>query len=1158
MNAGMGEKDIRTFLSDAREKAWSDQTLVQRTIDMARMLTAPTLSRLSSEERAFLAALSRLVADDANRRFAEQLCEFVFRGSDDAADRLRALLSEIGGIPTFFSSMSRLRLKAASMASRGMQGAALTEMKRVFRATFSEATLTERSGRLSRRADSLFKEGVRLVLNPLQPEVFGEQAAKQYADALASTLVEQPRVGIVVQAVRLFPGMSPASPKHSAEVLAARLRRCITASLLGGGARPIVVETHCSDTLPIIVEGLKQALDSPEYDTADVALELPAYLLSSISLLREMVDWARPRAARGATPLKVLLVKGSHLEEERRTAAIYGTVSQLCSSKAETDANFARLVNAAMNSPAKVITPVVGTHELTHLCYAALRWAGSGREGLPPVCLLYGVGNHIARQFAKMGAPALLRAAVVPEAGENSGVFERYLLSLVQEAARPGGFLAGGYAADTTGNAISDKARPLMTTIGRGDEVDRVEPTPTHGFAPGHMGALLERPYVDSFYEAAQAEKERTQSAIPLIIGGQELTSPLTFIHRSLTVPGLEDYRFSSADYKAVEQALQYTRSLVAQPKPGETERTASLLKSARELRRRSTEFAALLVRDAGFTLTDAQAELRDAIDALRFYADETTKEGFADGTTSQPLGVVVVAAGVAHPLAEAVAGISAAWMGGNTIIYKPAAYSTLLGMRLTELLRAAGVELVCLPCMDNEIGARLLTDPRVDALICTADPGLARSLSARNPQCTALATPATGLCVYLAETCDWRTAVRDIAAAAFRRSGSSPACPLCVMVHSHLYDDPAFCAALEDAVGSRTAKPTWLEGADLGPIPTPLGEGERRLLTEQPSGGASWRVVPRAEEMGALLWQPGLCADLSAECDMLRFGRRLPVLRLMRAESAEQALALSSHMAGSVNFALYSQSEEEIIAVKTEAPCRLLAINCLPTPRPGAAPHPTLRSTLGGAPAPMAGGQNYAPALCHWQEQTRPSMRSARRVLRFDPKTISPASGSPEETMRLSAAADSISYWWEHEFGTPKLLPAGGGLQATLSYIPARICLRIEKAMADADVAIALMAATQAGCRIQLSAAATRPWLAPFLEQHGISFSVQKRAEFEASFPTLAASGFIVRDPAAMEETIAAASAAALPIINTPILANGRIELLYYLEERLLIEPGA
>lgn len=202
-----------------------------------------------------------------------------------------------------------------------------------------------------------------------------------------------------------------------------------------------------------------------------------------------------------------------------------------------------------------------------------------------------------------------------------------------------------------------------------------------------------------------------------------------------------------------------------------------------------------------------------------------------------------------------------------------------------------------------------------------------------------------------------------------------------------------------------------------------------------------------------------------------------------------------------------------------------------------------------------MVGGRNYAAALCEWQEQVRPSLRSARRHLVFDPKSIFPTSSSPEEAMRLSAAADSISYWWEQEFGVARPLPTEGEEQAELTYHPVHLCLRIEPEMADVDIAIALMAAMQTGSRVQLSVAQARPWLTLFAEQYAVLLRVEDRAEYEERFPAMAEERLLLRDPAATRETLARAASCRLSVVNTPVLANGRLEMLYCLEERVRIE---
>lgn len=1152
----MGETEIRTLLSDARSKGWADQTLVQRSTELAREVYAASLGRMRAEERTFISAAKRLALDEESRHFVRHLCEAVLHPTGNSIDEVKDMIANHGGVPTFFSSMARLRIKAAVMAPRGMQNAAMGEVKRVFRSTFGELVLSTHMGKVSRRAGALAKEKMRLILRPLSPRVFGQKGAERYEKNLLAILSKQPGVGVVVEPQRLCPAISPSSPEYSVQLLTDKLQHVVQAAQEAGGS-PVHIKTRCSDTLGIMAGALKHALALPELDEAEVSIELPAYLKTSLSCLRELSDWAEARSLRGARPLRVLLVKGDHLEEQRRCSARYGTESRLCDGKAETDMNFIRLLEAAVACPDRAITPVVGTHEVMHLSYAALLWARSGREGMPPISLIYGLGNHVGRVFAVLGSQVDLVAGVAAEESE-ARAFERYLLNTLHELSRPGSYMTAGNAANPGAIDWSAKAKPIMAAHSKRDSgnVSGNSTNDVGAWQPGCLDALSERAEVDAFYAAARAEKERQQELISLHLGKDELRSPLTCIHRSLIVPSLEDYRYTGADYEAVSAALAYAEKRANEPKPSMDDRSAGLRRAARELKKRRAEFAGVLVRDAGFTVADAAAELRDAQDALRYAAiqDEVWR-GLQDGAEARAKGIVVVAAGSAHPLADAADGIAAAWMGGNTIIYRPATYSALLGARFSELLRECGVELILLPCADAEISHRLMSDERVHAVVCTTAPDQARRLAAANPGASILATPAHGPSVYLAESCDWAQAVREISAASFRRSGQGSHCPHLILVHDSLCNDAAFCAALEDIVASQEPRPTWLEGAHLGPISTPLGDCERRLLTGN-SDDVEWWVAPRAESPTSQLWSPGLCAHVQPQGDFVRYGQRLPMLGIVRVGSAREAAGIQMQLSRGICAVIYSDDEEEIATWMREADCRRVCVNCCPTMRHGACPMPMCKTNQGGATGLMRGLMSSAAALCRWEEKERPTVRSPRRNLEFDPKDILPSSSNVDEAMRLSAAADSISYWWEQEFSRERRLSPVEGLQAVLTYHPERVCLRVERELSDTDLAIMLMAARQMRCRIELSVAEERGWLSLFAEQHGASISYASREDFEASFAALAARGILLRNPGAGAQAVARAAACGLRMESSPVIANGRLELMRYSDERVVIRP--
>ena len=178
----MGELDLKSRLADAKRQKWDDRTLAQQAAELAQELLNAARGELKSDERTLLAALQRLSTEDSYRRFIRQLGESVFRCGDAAAsaENLRALLAEHGGVPPIFSTLGKLRLKAAAVAARSAQQTAVAEARRVFRSTFSQLTLPTQVERLNRSVRDFAKDGLTPLLNPLVPQVFGPKSAERY------------------------------------------------------------------------------------------------------------------------------------------------------------------------------------------------------------------------------------------------------------------------------------------------------------------------------------------------------------------------------------------------------------------------------------------------------------------------------------------------------------------------------------------------------------------------------------------------------------------------------------------------------------------------------------------------------------------------------------------------------------------------------------------------------------------------------------------------------------------------------------------------------------------------------------------------------------------------------------------------------------------
>ena len=201
----MAELDIQAQLAEAKKRKWDDRTLAQRAADMAQELLLTSLKAIRSDERTLISALARLATDKKNLCFVQELCSNVFHAAAPAeqAESLRRLLAEHGGVPAIFSTVGKLRFKAAAMAARSMQGAAIAEVQRIFRSTFGELTLPTLADKVAKRVKEAARDGLTLALNPLVPQVFGPKSAEKYYKHLEAILTRQDSVGVVIQPWRL-------------------------------------------------------------------------------------------------------------------------------------------------------------------------------------------------------------------------------------------------------------------------------------------------------------------------------------------------------------------------------------------------------------------------------------------------------------------------------------------------------------------------------------------------------------------------------------------------------------------------------------------------------------------------------------------------------------------------------------------------------------------------------------------------------------------------------------------------------------------------------------------------------------------------------------------------------------------------------------------
>ncbi len=199
------------------------------------------------------------------------------------------------------------------------------------------------------------------------------------------------------------------------------------------------------------------------------------------------------------------------------------------------------------------------------------------------------------------------------------------------------------------------------------------------------------------------------------------------------------------ADIKAVDKAID-----VATKNHGDWDRTpaedraAILQKTADLFEQNAAELMSICVLEAGKTLPDAVAELREAVDFLRYYAVQATRlygelttlpgpTGERNQLGMRGRGVFVCISPWNFPLAIFTGQVAAALASGNAVLAKPAEQTPLVAHRAIQLFLEAGVPesvLHFLPGDGASIGGRSVADPRVSGVAFTGSTETARIIN--------------------------------------------------------------------------------------------------------------------------------------------------------------------------------------------------------------------------------------------------------------------------------------------------------------------------------------------------------------------------------------------------------------------------------------------
>jgi RHH-type proline utilization regulon transcriptional repressor/proline dehydrogenase/delta 1-pyrroline-5-carboxylate dehydrogenase len=576
-------------------------------------------------------------------------------------------------------------------------------------------------------------------------------------------------------------------------------------------------------------------------------LAVQAYQTRALAVVDEVARIARAHGLR----FMVRLVKGAYWDGEVKRAQELGLPGYpVFTHKTHTDLSYLACARALLQH-AEVIYPQFATHNAGTIAAIVQMAAGRPFE----MQRLHGMGEGVYREVMKDGAIA---CRVYAPVGEHRDLLA-YLVRRLLENGANSSFVHQLADAEVAPEVL------LASPLAPRPEPGLVAPLALYGAARANSaGVDISCPTMRAPLLAAPVAVEPVTEAAPA-----EVQAAMARLH---------------AGFDAWS----------ATPLAG---RAACLRRAADLLEQRTPEYAALLVHEAGKTWSDTIAEVREAVDFCRYYAQQAEArlaEQVLPGPTGESnvlrlhgRGVFVCISPWNFPLAIFAGQVVAALVTGNTVAAKPAEQTPVIARRFVELLHEAGVPrdaLAWLHGRGETVGAALVADARTAGVCFTGSTAVARlinrTLAMKDGPIVPLIAETGGLNAMIVDSTALPEQVVDaVVQSAFRSAGQRCSALRLLCVHEGVADgviEMIRGALAELSVGDPADLAT-----DVGPLIDDEAHAniaghvarlkrESRLLGEATRvGGFPRLVAPVAFEIGAI-------ADMKEEI----FG---PVLHVVR-----------------------------------------------------------------------------------------------------------------------------------------------------------------------------------------------------------------------------------------------------------------------------------
>ncbi|WP_223693426.1 proline dehydrogenase family protein [Leifsonia poae] len=1031
--------------------------------------------------------------------------------------------------------------------------------------------------------------GARLNLNLLGEAVLGENEAGRRLEGTRTLLARDDVDYVSIKVSSIASQLSMWSFDETVERVVELLTPLYQLAAASPTPKFINLDMEEYRDLDLTVAVFAGILGKPQFAGLEAGIVLQTYLPDALDALQTLTEWATQRRMAGGAPIKVRVVKGANLAMERVDAAIHDWPLATYESKQATDTNYKRVLDWAL-TPEHTASVKIGVagHNLFDVAFA---WLLASRRGVTDRIdfeMLLGMATAQAEAVKKTVGALLLYTPVVDPAEFDVAI--SYLIRRLEENASQENFMSAVFELETNATLFEREKQRFLLSIAD-LEADRsprgVAPLPNR-----RQDRAREWEDAEAFTRPpAEPQNETTPDAglTNVVLGltrgsaGLETPSATGFRNAADTDPSLAANRVWGRKILQRSTATELGRETIAAAAVTDATALEALIRTvkvngeawgqrsgfdrAAVLDRAGLALAAnrdrlieIMAAETGKTIAEADPEVSEAIDFAHYYAKLARDLDTVQGARFVPSALTVVTPPWNFPVAIPAGSVLSALAAGSGVIIKPAHQAKRTGAVMVEALWEAGIPRELLALVDvaeNELGQRLIADPRVDRVLLTGAYETAKLFRSWRADLPLLAETSGKNAIIVTPSADYDLAVSDIVKSAFGHAGQKCSAASLVILVGSVARSERFRNQLIDATTSLRVgyphDPTTL----MGPLIEPASG---KLLHALTALGATeeWLVQPKQLDDTGRLWSPGVRAGVAPGSYFHLTEFFGPVLGIMTAKNLDEAIRYQNAIEYGLTAGLHSLDTDELAHWLDTVEAGNLYVNR------GITGAIVQRQPFGGwkrssvGAGTKAGGPNSLMGLGSWEPETGTSSASLhlrgldRKVTQLIESGQSSMDYTAFDLVRRSALSDTIAA--ATEFDTVKDVSGVGAERNLFRYRPVPVAIRLSEGEDLPPLLRILAAGTVAKASFTVSSAIKLPRpVHQVLRERDIPVTIEDDAKWLGRVGSGTVGTHRIRliggDKVALAEALGGTPDVA--VYANPVTASGRVEMLTFLHEQ-------